>query len=128
MEFLYDIIALPSDPGNPQSPKLYHPKPYRPARTTNRDVAEELADGGTISIGEAQLVTEDYVRKLIRHVLQGSITELSQYFSVYATFKSKGKATPQEVSGDDIDLHIVLRPTDLMLKELKKVKFKKREQ
>lgn len=102
----------------------YHASPFYAGEVSILDLSKDISDACTLNVTDVEAVLTSLMRKLPSYLKNGFIVQLGSFGRMRLSLHSDGKATQDEVSGNDVrGSRIVFIPSSEMKKELKDIKF-----
>ena len=109
------------NPSDKSAPILWYAVLKSVGMTKEKQVAKELADETTLNPKEAEMSVHQLQKVVVKNLLAGNTVQLGELGSFRLTAKSKGSATEDEVTANNvIDLNVRFTPSESLKDALKK--------
>ena len=115
------------NPLNPAEPKKVYAQAKSSGELSFRNLAKEIAEGGTtVSDSDVMAVLNDLIKVLRRNLNAGRIVRFGDFGAFQVTFKSKGVESEEKFNASLIhSAKITFRPGEDLKKMLNNLKYKK---
>jgi len=112
------------NPSDPDAPEKYYPSIRSDRRITTNDLAEDIADGGSLTPPDVKGAVDALKRKIKKNLINGDLVDLDELGSISLRIKTTGSDTPEEVSAKNIKSVLVrFIPGKEFKRELQQIEF-----
>ena len=120
------IVVPHKIPSKPDQPVTYYPRLKSRGEVSLREIADDIADGSTMSQADTMGVIESLLQNIPRYLAEGYIVRLGELGSFYLSIQAEGSASPDKVNAAKIKRNkLHFRAGKIMRQMLKHLDYRK---
>lgn len=104
MSVIFKVIARPSDPRVPNSPKRYYPHLITLGQSVNlKYLAQKMKDRSSLSVGDIKSVIQNFVDKMKEQLLEGKSVNIEGLGVFMLSARSKGEDLAKDITVKSVE-------------------------
>lgn len=104
MSVIFKVIARPSDPRIPNSPKRYYPHLITLGQSVNlKYLAQKMKDRSSLSVGDIKSVIQNFVDKMKEQLLEGKSVNIEGLGVFMLSARSKGEDLAKDITVKSVE-------------------------
>lgn len=104
MSVIFKVIARPSDPRIPNSPKRYYPHLITLGQSVNlKYLAQKMKDRSSLSVGDIKSVIQNFVDKMKEQLLEGKSVNIEGLGVFMLAARSKGEDLAKDITVKSVE-------------------------
>lgn len=104
MSVIFKVIARPSDPRVPNSPKRYYPHLITLGQSVNlKYLAQKMKDRSSLSVGDIKSVIQNFVDKMKEQLLEGKSVNIEGLGVFMLSARSKGEELAKDITVKSVE-------------------------